>query len=142
MNSSPQSDARRKGQAARTVEILRRRYENKHDYYAVVGDFNDTPDSDPISPLVSSGIVQDVFDVTGHPADDRWTYFYKGKFNQIDYVMVSPKLAAKVGKVKVLREGMPVAVERPSLGITPLPGIVNKSTSASDHAAITVELDL
>lgn len=142
MNSSPESDARRKGQAARTVEILRDRYENKIDYFAVVGDLNDTPDSDPISPLSASGIVQDVFDVTNHPADDRWTYFYRGKFNQIDYVMVSPKLAAKVRKVEVLRAGMPVAVERPSLGITPLPGIVNKSTSASDHAAIAVDIDL
>ena len=142
MNDSPEADARRKGQAARTVEILRERYENKVDYFAVVGDFNDTPDSDPISPLASCGIVQDVFDVMTHPAADRWTYFYKGKFNQIDYVMVSPKLAAKVRKVEVLREGMPVAFERPSLGITPLPGIVSKSTSASDHAAIAVELDL
>lgn len=142
MNDSPEADARRKGQAQRVADILAERYEGKVDYYAVVGDFNDTPGSDPISPLRNSSAVRDVFDVTGHAADDRWTYFYKGKFNQIDYVMVSPKLASKVSAVDVLRRGMPVAIDRPSLGITPLPGIVNKSTSASDHAAIRVELDL
>ena len=142
MNDSPEADARRKGQAKRTAEILAERYAGKADYYAVVGDFNDTPDSDPISPLVGTGMVDDVFDVVNHKADDRWTYFYRGKFNQIDYVLVSPKLGQKVRKVQVLREGMPIAVERPALGIVPLPGVTGHSTSASDHAAIAVDFDL
>lgn len=142
MNNSPASDARRKAQAARVAEIIDQRYKGKIDYFAVVGDFNDTPDSDPISPLAGAGTVIDVFDVVGQAADDRWTYFYQGKFNQIDYVMVSPKLASKVRAVKVLREGMPVAAARPGLGITPLAGVTSPSTSASDHAAIAVDIDL
>jgi endonuclease/exonuclease/phosphatase family metal-dependent hydrolase len=142
MDNSPAADARRKGQAARVAEILQQRYVGKVDYFAVVGDLNDTPASDPISPLATSGLVKDVFDVVNHPADDRWTYFYRGQFNQIDYVMVSPKLATKVKKVEVLRQGMPIAAERPNLGITPLPGVTGHSTAASDHGAIVVDLDL
>jgi endonuclease/exonuclease/phosphatase family metal-dependent hydrolase len=141
MDNSPAADARRKGQAERVVEILQQRYAGKIDYFAVVGDLNDTPNSGPISPLASCGLVKDVFDVMGHPAGDRWTYFYRGQFNQIDYVMVSPKLAAKVRAVEVLRQGMPIAAERPSLGITPLPGVTGHSTAASDHGAIRVDLD-
>lgn len=142
MNNSPESDARRKGQAARVAEIVAQRYAGKIDYYAVVGDFNDTPDSGPISPLATSPHVRDVFDVVNQPANDRWTYFYRGQFNQIDYVMVSPALAAKVRGVEVLRQGMPVAADMPELGITPLPGVTGHSTAASDHGAIRVKLDL
>jgi endonuclease/exonuclease/phosphatase family metal-dependent hydrolase len=141
MNNSPASDARRKGQAARVAEILDQRYKNKVDYYAVVGDFNDTPASDPISPLAGSGLVTDVFDVAGTANDARWTYFYRNQFNQIDYVMVSPKLRSKVKAVHVFREGMPIAIDRPSLGITPLAGMTSFANSASDHAAIAVDLD-
>lgn len=142
MNNDAAADARRKGQAKRVVEILDERYKGKVDYYAVVGDLNDTPDSDPLKPIADTNLVEDVFDVVSHPANDRWTYFFRGSFNQIDYILVSPKLAQKVQSVKVLREGMPIAVDKPELGITPLPGVAGHSTAASDHAAIAVNFNL
>ncbi|WP_345353535.1 endonuclease/exonuclease/phosphatase family protein, partial [Rhodococcus olei] len=46
------NDKRRRRQATRVAEIYRRLRENNIDHIAVLGDFNDTPDSAPLQPLL------------------------------------------------------------------------------------------
>ena len=58
--------------------------------YVVVGDFNDTPQSPWIQPLMTSARLTDV--VGKHRAvDDRWTYYWRSRnrVSQIDYFLGS-----------------------------------------------------
>lgn len=143
---TPDAIAKRTRQAERVVEIVGERYDPAKDLYAVMGDLNDTPDSVPMHSMMNTALFKDVFDVTGRPADDRWTYYYGGnpvakRRTQIDYIFVSPKLAQKVRSVDVLRRGMSAVAEGKILGVTPYSDFTGQ-TAASDHAAIVVELDL
>ncbi|MFQ5810388.1 MAG: endonuclease/exonuclease/phosphatase family protein, partial [Armatimonadota bacterium] len=68
--------------------------------YAVVGDFNDTPESPYLAPLLTSTHLTDV--ISRHrPLDDRWTYYWRGRnrVSQIDYVLASRALRRRVDQV-------------------------------------------
>ncbi|HYZ58408.1 MAG TPA: hypothetical protein VE544_02030 [Nitrososphaeraceae archaeon] len=49
------NDARRRSQARRVREIYEGRVEEGHDFIAIVGDLNDSPDRDPLKPLLVEG---------------------------------------------------------------------------------------
>jgi endonuclease/exonuclease/phosphatase family metal-dependent hydrolase len=142
---NPQSLARRAAQTNRLIQILQTRYDLTKDLVLVMGDLNDTPDSNPIQPLYQTPGLHDVFDIANTPADERYTYYYgpnpvAKRRTQIDYIFVSAPLAAQVGKVEVQRRGMSAVAEGKIPGIAPLAGITSWRNAASDHAAITVEL--
>ena len=66
------SNARRKAQATRVRELYDLRRSQGVDLIAVVGDFNDTPDSDPLKPLLKQTDLKDIsthadFDDGGFP---------------------------------------------------------------------------
>lgn len=95
-----QSRARRTAQAARTAEIdeeLRAAGEN---LVVVLGDFNDTPDSPPLQPLLAN---TDLRDVSDHPSFDTGEFAGKGTYglgndnHKIDYLLLSP---ARFGRVR------------------------------------------
>ena len=44
------------------------------DYVVILGELNNTPDSDALQPLLMHWGVHDVFGVGGHPADGCWSY--------------------------------------------------------------------
>src|SRR5215208_5381917 len=96
--SKAESDARRKAQAKRIREIYNLRRSQGIDMIAVVGDFNDTPDSDPLRPLLSEG--SDLRDISAHPqfqSDGRPGTFGNGtKSEKIDYILLSPALFERV----------------------------------------------
>ena len=75
---------------------------------AVLGDFNDTPDSDPLAPLLGQG--SELKDVSAHPAfqgDGRPGTFGNGtKSEKFDYILLSPELFAKVTQAGVFRKGV------------------------------------
>lgn len=92
---------RRKAQAQAVRDIVHARFKanDTESLYAVVGDFNDTPLSPWVAPLMSSPRLFDV--VSAHrPFDDRWTYWWRGENNnqatQIDYVLGSRALREAV----------------------------------------------
>lgn len=61
----------------------------------ILGDFNDTPNSDPYLAVVGSATKYT--DVTlSIPTGDRWTYDFQGKLELIDYQIVNPVLAPMV----------------------------------------------
>jgi endonuclease/exonuclease/phosphatase family metal-dependent hydrolase len=140
--SKPVSDARRKAQAKRVREIYDLRRSQGVDLVAIVGDFNDTPDSDPLAPLLSEG--SDLQDIFAHPqfqSDGRPGTFANGtKSNKIDYILLSPALFAKVITGGIWRKGVWGGVHG-----TLFPHYAEMTEpvhAASDHAAIWADLDL
>jgi hypothetical protein len=69
---------------------------------AVVGDFNDTPDSNPLKPLLAEGsTLRDIFEHPnfqndGHPG----TFGSATKSNKIDYILLLPELFKVVKRRK------------------------------------------
>jgi hypothetical protein len=75
--------------------------------YAVVGDFNDTPASPWVNPVLTSPHLTDVL-ATHLPATERWTYCYRSKYaiSQIDQVFVSKTVGGRIADVVAAdREG-------------------------------------
>lgn len=129
------SDARRKNQAERVAAILGERYDLANDRVVVAGDLNDMPGSGPLAPLLG---VANLFDVLQtRPQDDRWTYKYDGKFNQIDFLLVSKPLKDTLKSCGVFRKGMLAAPEAERY-----PEVQGWDTAASDHGAVWAEFDI
>jgi len=97
------SHNRRQAQAQAVADYVEARFtaqEHAQTLYAVVGDFNDTPESPYVAPLVNSARLTDL--LAEHcPADDRWTYYWRsrGRVSQIDYVLASQALSVRVAAV-------------------------------------------
>ena len=135
------SDARRRRQAHAVRRIYARLRKAGHEHIAVVGDLNDTPDSDALAPLFARTGLRDISE---HPAfrdDGRpGTYANGAKGQKIDYVLLSPALFAKVKAGGVERRGV-WGGERGTL-FPHLPEITRAAEAASDHAAIWAEVGL
>ena len=136
------SNKRRKAQACRIAAILAERYNLENQWVIVAGDFNDTPDSKPLKPLVKNQDLFDVLDIADVPVEQRWTYSYRGDKNQIDYVLVSRALKDKVAAAGVDRSGIAEIAKLTDGAEQPMDGITNWRNAASDHGAIWVELDI
>lgn len=91
------ADQKRLAQAKRVVEIIKERFGNDYPNasFAVMGDFNDTPDSDYVTPLVAKLGLKNV--VERLDQNDRWTHWWKSKnrVSQIDYILLPQKLEGK-----------------------------------------------
>lgn len=137
-----ESDARRKAQAKRVREVYNKRRTQGIDMIAIVGDLNDTPDSDPLSPLLAEG--SDLKDISAHPqfqSDGRPGTFGNGnKSNKIDYVLLSPALFENVVTGGVLRKG--VWGGQNGTLFPHYEEIKKPSQAASDHAAIWADINL
>ena len=135
------SNARRKAQAARVREIYDLRRSQGHDHIAIVGDFNDTPASDPLSPLLGGGSdLQDIFDHDKFEGDGRPGTFGNGTAsNKLDYILLSPALWARVTKAGVWRKGVWGGVNGT---IFPHYDEMEKAIhAASDHAALFADIE-
>jgi len=135
------SDAIRRRQAVRVAEIYRGLVAGGVDHVAVVGDLNDTPDSEPLAPLLGG---TDLRDISAHPGFDDdgrpGTYGYCTARNKLDYVLLSPPLFDAAAGGGIFRRG----VWGGKRGV--LWPIYETMTSAvhagSDHAAIFADIDL
>ena len=138
------SDKRRAAQALRVREILDERYDLDKDLVIVCGDLNDTPDSTPLQPLLSTRNLIDALTLQDQGPDGGWTYYYgkeKAK-NQIDYMLVSKALAELVTASGVDRRGI-AGIEALTDGrTTALPGVTSWRNAASDHGAVWIEVRL
>lgn len=137
-----ESDARRKAQATRVREVYDRRRSQGVEMIAIVGDFNDTPDGDPLKPLLAAG--SDLKDISTHPQfqnDGRPGTFGNGnKSNKIDYILLSPALFELVVTGGVLRKG--VWGGQNGTLFPHYEEIKKQSQAASDHAAIWADINL
>jgi endonuclease/exonuclease/phosphatase family metal-dependent hydrolase len=101
---------RRKLQSDKIADVVEART-RPDSRYVIVGDFNDTPDSDPLKPLVGSalGLVDGLSDPTETrpakadvppPASAAWTHRFKesgqpARYELFDQIWLSPSLAAR-----------------------------------------------
>jgi endonuclease/exonuclease/phosphatase family metal-dependent hydrolase len=136
------SNARRKAQATRVREVYDKRRQEGVDLIAIVGDFNDTPDSDPLSPLLGNG--SDLRDISEHDTfepDGRVGTFGNGTASQkFDYILLSPGLFANVTKGKYWRMGVWGGVN--GTLFPHYPEMENQAHAASDHVAVIAEIDI
>ena len=139
--SPAESNARRKIQANRVKEIYNLRKTQGMDFIAVLGDFNDTPDSDPLKPLIDDTDLKDIFK---HPQFNDGGF--PGTFgtctasNKIDYIMLSPALFNRVTGGGVFREG--IFAGTTGTKFPHFPEIKKPIHSASDHAAVFGDFDM
>ena len=133
---------KRKTQAKRVSRIIKDRFgEELGGDFVVAGDFNDTPDSDPLSSLLDSGL-DNVVQTRVEDPTQRWTTEYRGKTSQIDYLLLSPNLAERN------RSRIPY-IERRGLGDyiksykgPRFKGVGKEGTEASDHCAVYMDIAL
>ncbi len=138
--SQADSNAKRKRQAKRVKEIYQALRAN-HPHVAVLGDLNDTPDSDPLSPLIAETDLKDIsqhaqFDDGGRPG----TYANGTASNKIDYVLLSPALFAAATAGGIFRMGVWGGTN--GTLFPHYPEITKASEAASDHAAIWAEINV
>ena len=137
--SQSTSNTKRKRQATRVRSIYEDRRSEGLDLIAVVGDFNDTPESDPLKPLLKKG--SDLIDVMAHPkfvSDGRpGTYANGTKSGKIDYILLSPALSNHVKAAGIERRG--VWGGKNGTLFPHLPEIKEPIDAASDHAAVWVD---
>lgn len=135
------SNARRKAQAERIAAIYKGLTDNGARHIAIIGDFNDTPASAPLTPLLHDTDLRDVFT---HPSFDDGgypgTYGLCNAANKIDYILLSPGLFDLVRSGGVYRKGMWPG-SRPKRWET-YAEIGRAADAGSDHAAVWAEIEI
>jgi endonuclease/exonuclease/phosphatase family metal-dependent hydrolase len=105
--STSSNNAKRLRQATRVAEIYTQLRANGEKNIVVLGDFNDSPDSAQLQPLLGG---TDLSDISQHPSftnDGRPGTFGNGTKNtKFDYLLLSPALFQKVQGGGVLRKGV------------------------------------
>ena len=136
------SNSKRKRQASRVRDIYKERLNQGIEFIAIVGDLNDTPNSDPLQPLLNNELgLTDIMTHDKFTGDGRPGTFGNGSASQkLDYILMSPQLVDKVTKGGVERRGV-WGGEHGTL-FPHFPEIKTAKDAASDHAALWVDLDL
>ncbi|MFO1185093.1 MAG: endonuclease/exonuclease/phosphatase family protein [Bauldia sp.] len=133
------SAAKRRRQAERVAAIYAGLHA-AHPLIAVIGDLNDTPDSQPLKPLLAAGLV-DIGGVAGFDDGGRpGTYANGTKTNKIDFILMSPQLRAKATAGGIFRMGVWGGTN--GTLFPHYPEITKEAEAASDHAAIWADLDI
>lgn len=139
--SQASSNAKRKRQANRVATLYRSRRLAGVKNIAVMGDFNDTPDSIPLDGLIHNTSLRDVFDLPNFIDDGHPGTFGNGtKTQRLDYLLVSPDLAEKVTTAGVFRKGVWGNKNGDRWPI--FDSMTQKVQQASDHAAVWADIDL
>jgi len=143
--NNPASIARRKRQSARTAEIYRAIRDAGVQHVVVLGDFNDTPDSEALQPLLADTDLTDIAAVApfddGDPDEDRPGTFGNGTAsNKIDYLLLSPALRARAAGAGIFRKGVWGGVH--GTLFPHFDTIEADHEAASDHAALYVDISL
>ncbi|MCZ7398944.1 MAG: hypothetical protein O8C62_04575 [Candidatus Methanoperedens sp.] len=135
---------RRKSQATRIAEIIHERFGSnvKNANFAVLGDFNDTPDAECLKPILDGSMMENV--VARLPKNEQWTHYWEAKheINQFDYILLSKALSKKNPKTlpKIERRGL--ANYAKAYNGPRFPGVGPKGTEASDHCAVFMEINI
>jgi endonuclease/exonuclease/phosphatase family metal-dependent hydrolase len=133
------SNARRKLQAERVARLYDARRAEGFDHIVVLGDLNDTPDSDPLAPLLVDTDLADVSTHASFVGDGRPGTFANGTAaNKIDYILLSPALFDQVASAEPFRKGVWGGVH--GTLFPHYPEMTAEIHAASDHAALWVDL--
>lgn len=148
--NDPSSIAKREAQATRIAEIYQRLRNEDYDNVVILGDFNDTPDSEPLQPLLAEMDLHDVSELdlfdTGEfkgrkGTDERGIGTYKlgNDGDKIDYLLLSPALFDRVTAAGLFRKGAWPG-SRPTRWEV-YEELTEKVHVASDHHVIWAEID-
>jgi endonuclease/exonuclease/phosphatase family metal-dependent hydrolase len=146
--NSRASRDKRKLQARTVAGIYRRLCSEGHENVVVLGDLNDTADSEELAPLFCD---TDLVDAALHPAFTEvefrgrsgrglGTFGLGNDSDRIDYILLSPALSRRMVRGGICRKGAWPGV-RPKRW-TVFPTLTETVHAASDHHAIWVDLDL
>lgn len=131
-----ESNEKRLRQARRVRQIYEDRLSEGFDYIAVVGDLNAAPHESCMDPLIREGST--LIDIMAHPnflGDNRPGTHGNGTASaKLDYILMSPKLAAKMENGGIERRG--VWGGKNGTLFPHLPTIQTRQDAASDHAAL------
>ena len=131
------NDAKRLDQAAAVAQIYQRACQRTN-LVVVAGDLNAGPNHASLAPLTQG---TDLRDVMRHPTYQGLPGTYGTGTNEarqkFDYVLLSPALWALVQGVNVERRGVYAPNTFPHF-----PEVTSKTTQASDHACVWVDLNL
>ena len=136
------NDKKRKRQARRVREIYDSHIAVGEDWVVVLGDLNEIPGNDPLTPLLREGST--LKDVAGHAGYNDGgrpgSHGNCGVGTKLDHIFLSPKLFDKVQAAGIERRGMwggttgklwPHFAE-----------LTKAEEAASDHAAVWVDLNI
>lgn len=138
--SKASSDAKRKRQAERVREIYEQRRKEGYRYIAIVGDFNDTPDSPALGNLIQDDGLVDIMKHDKFVGDKRpGTYGNGTKAGKFDYILMSPELSACVVAGGIERRG--VWGGKDGSLFPHFDEVKNANDAASDHAALWAEVN-
>jgi endonuclease/exonuclease/phosphatase family metal-dependent hydrolase len=137
----PLGAQRRFRQAARIAMIYNQLVADGVEHIAVIGDLNDTADSNALSPLFERTPLRDISE---HPQFDwgprKGTWRGENERSKIDYVLLSPSLFARAAGGGVFRKGVwRGARTRRAWPIYDT--MTSEVEAASDHAAIYADID-
>ena len=102
----------------------------------IAGDLNDTPDFPKFAALWQDGFV-DVQDHANYPQDRPGTFDTGTTANKIDYLIMSPKLRAKLSDTGIERRGSFHPKTWP-----PFDTVTGKADEASDHHLVWADFKL
>ena len=151
MGGRQQTNWRRKAEAQAVREIIEQRFNDpSNSEWVIVGDLNDYTELDGVpdanhglGPLLDGGFSVNLIQTRIANANDRWTHFYASEddYSQLDYILVSPKLAQLNQNVQIqmCRKGAPYRADRYSNERWPRVGY--NRPKASDHCPVMVELN-
>lgn len=141
--NDPKSQRKRKGEAERAAEIYNRLRNEGYENIIICGDFNDTPDSSALSPLLSNTDLKDfskhrTFAVTGNSGSG--TFGNGSDQNKIDYILLSPSLFKSVTACGIFRKGAWAGKRNPKWET--YPELTDEVHAASDHHAVWCEMNI
>jgi endonuclease/exonuclease/phosphatase family metal-dependent hydrolase len=121
---------KRRQQAEKVNEILKK-YDLNKDFVVVSGDFNDTPESESLHPLLYNKKLINIVDNINGP---KGTFLDKDE--QFDYLLVSIALYGKITNIGIERRGIFNNGQ-----VEPFDTVTSKSNHASDHALVWADFN-
>jgi endonuclease/exonuclease/phosphatase family metal-dependent hydrolase len=127
------NDKKRKRQAERVKEIIQQRGFNlQTDFVVIAGDLNDSPENDPLQPLLAMPHL--VNSVTLLGLENTGTY--QGSKKQLDYLLISKALADRYIQGGIEKRGIY------SVRGNKFDTVTSEINQASDHAAVWAEFNI
>ena len=138
----PETSTRKRWLQAEAVRrILERLEAEKAALIAVVGDLNDSPDSDALHPLIKESHFKDISTHKAFTSDNHPGTFGRGSAaEKFDYILLSPALFERVKGGGTWRKGVWGPNKKPLWEV--YPEMKEPHHAASDHACVWADLDL
>ncbi|TFF18083.1 endonuclease/exonuclease/phosphatase family protein [Jiella endophytica] len=147
--NDPASQAQRLAQAKAVAGYYKRLRDEGIDNIVVLGDLNDTPDSEELKPLIEGTDLKDAstsekFTEFEFRADNGnrgiGTFGLGNDDDKIDYMLLSPALFGRIEKGGIFRKGAWPGSRPPRWDV--YPELTAPLHAASDHHLLWVDIDL